>query len=73
LTVDANGLATGVAQGTATVTVTDSTGAALTSLDYNVGPTSSSTPPGGGDCPLGDPAMCEMLCGIMPDLPFCNK
>ncbi len=27
---------------------------------------------GGGDCPLGDQSVCDELCKIMPDLPFCN-
>lgn len=70
LTVDANGLATGVAQGTATVTATDAKGATATSLDYNVGLQPAAPAP--SDCPLGDPAMCELLCSIMPDMPFCN-
>jgi hypothetical protein len=26
-----------------------------------------------GACPLGDQAMCDMLCQMMPDLPFCNQ
>ena len=28
------------------------------------------TPP--GECPLGDPQLCEIICGIQPDLPFCQ-
>ena len=74
LSVDANGVASGVAQGSATVSVTDAGGITAQSLQYHVGLAASNPPPGGGgDCPLGDPAMCELICAIMPDLPFCNQ
>lgn len=66
--VDEQGNVTGVAEGTANITVVDSKGTSLTSLDYNVGKAKGST----GDCIFGDPAMCDMICGIMPDLPFCS-
>lgn len=71
LTVNDSGVVNAVATGSATITVTDASGQSLTSLDYNVG-TPQSDNPGGGDCPIGDPAMCEILCGIMPDMPFCQ-
>jgi thermitase len=32
--------------------------------------------PGGGDptqCPMQDPSMCDMLCGIAPTLPWCKQ
>ncbi|MFP5519963.1 MAG: S8 family serine peptidase [Bdellovibrionia bacterium] len=91
-TVDANGVVTGVANGTTTITVTDSKGTTFTSLDYNVGRASGGggTPPppddGGGpgwpdpgnpgepgECPLGDPMLCQIICSIQPDLPFCQQ
>ncbi len=96
LTVDANGTLTAVADGSATVTVTDAKGKTATSLNYNVGKTSSNPPDngggdngggfpwppgdggdgggGGGDgsCPIGDPALCQIICQIQPDLPFCQ-
>lgn len=71
LTVDAQGVAKGLAEGVSTITVTDANGVAVSSLDYNVGLKASA--PGGGDCPLGDAAMCESICAIMPDLPFCTN
>lgn len=84
-TVDANGTVTGVANGVTTITIKDANGVTATSLDYNVGPTSGggTPPPGGGgpgqppgepgECPLGDPAICQIICQIQPDLPFCSS
>jgi thermitase len=78
LSVDDSGNVGFVAQGSGTITATDASGQAVTSLDFFVGqapsndPGDPGNPPGGGDCPLGDPAMCEILCGIMPDAPFCK-
>lgn len=68
-----------VANGTTTVTVTDSKGATSTSLNINVGAKSGGgNPPddggGGGDggqCPF-DPQICQIICQIQPDLPFCQ-
>lgn len=71
LTVEASGAAKGVSKGVATVTATDANGVQVQSLDYHVGAVSSGG--GGGDCPLGDAATCEMACSIMPELPFCPK
>ena len=75
LTVDNNGLVTAVAKGTAQVTAKDSSGATATTLDINVG--AVSTPPpdngGGGECPLGDPQLCQIACQVMPSLPWCSK
>lgn len=62
--------------------MTDANGKVAQSLDMNVGKKSSTNPPdngggggGGGDgeCPLGDPALCQIICGIAPDLPWCTK
>ena len=77
ITIADNGTVTAVAKGTATISVTDAAGKSVSSLDYNVGAASSNPPdnpdqPGGGDCPLGDPAICEAACGIMPSLPWCK-
>jgi len=71
LSVDTQGVAKGLAQGTATIMVTDANGAKVSSLDYNVGQVASGPAP--GDCPIGDVSLCEAACGIMPDLPFCQK
>ncbi|MFZ3230636.1 MAG: S8 family serine peptidase [Pseudobdellovibrio sp.] len=79
-TVNDQGLLTGVSAGTVTVKATDSNGMIAQSLDMNVGTTSTptpgnppgETPPGGGSCPLGDQAMCDALCKIMPTAPWCK-
>lgn len=84
--VDANGVLTGTSDGTAVISVTDSTGKTVSSLDFNVGK-KQSTPsePGNpgdpgdpgdpgtpGECPIGDQQMCDILCQIMPDV-TCQK
>lgn len=77
-TVDEKGLVTAVAKGTAAIKATDSKGSFQT-LDINVGAVASNPGnppdpgnPGGEECPLGDPAMCDMLCKIMPTAPWCK-
>lgn len=79
LTVSAEGVITAVANGTATVKATDAAGVVAQSLDYNVGAASSTppgddptNPPGGGECPFGDEQMCQIICQIMPDAPWCQ-
>lgn len=83
ISVAANGQVRAEADGTAVITAKDDKGNSVSSLDYNVG--KSATPPddggggggggGGGDgsCPIGDQALCDIICGISPDLPFCQK
>lgn len=77
ITVDANGLATAAGKGTAQITAKDAAGLTVTSLDFNVGaagnPPGQQPPGGGGECPLGDPAICEIACQIVPSLPWCNQ
>ncbi len=80
-TVDAKGLVTAVAKGTAAIKATDANGT-IQSLDINVGAVSSTpgnpppgnpgNPPGGAECPLGDPALCQAICQIMPTAPWCK-
>lgn len=82
-TVADNGTLTAVANGSTVVTVTDATGKTASTLNINVGAVSSTPPPGGGqpdpgqpgepgECPLGDPMICQIICQIQPDLPFCS-
>lgn len=81
-TIDASGVMTAVAEGETTVSITDAAGKTATSYKIYVGQPQS-TPgnpgdpgnPGGdpGSCPIGDAAMCEIICQIMPDAPFCSK
>lgn len=77
--IDVNGLLTAVAKGTVTVKGTDAAGNAVQSLDINVGAVASNPGnPGNPDpgtpaeCPLGDPALCQAICGIVPTLPWCH-
>jgi thermitase len=78
-TVDSTGLFTAVSDGDTTLTVTDAKGQTSTSYKIYVGAPSSSgggggggTPPPGGECPLGDPTLCQGACLILPDLPWCT-
>jgi thermitase len=77
-TITEQGLLTGKAQGVVTVKAIDASGQQIQSLDINIGKTQSSQPPGGGpgnpgECPLGDPMLCEIMCQIMPELPWCKQ
>lgn len=71
--VDANGVLTAQTLGEVNVTVADSSGATNQSLLIRIVEAGSGGGGGGGsaECPL-DPAMCELMCGIMPDLPWCK-
>lgn len=71
-TVTDQGQITAVADGMTTIKVTDSKGRMAQSLDINVGKKQDNGDGGGGECPLGDPMLCQILCGIQPDLPFCK-
>ena len=71
--IDATGKFTAKAEGETTVTVKDAAGNSSTSLGIRVANTAGPDDPGnGGDCPLGDPMMCQIICGIAPELPFCQ-
>jgi thermitase len=66
---DANGTLTGLTEGEVTVTATDSAGTVLKSDSIFVWTRTSA----GGSCPLGDQALCDLMCQIMPDMPWCSK
>ncbi len=72
--VNATGLVTGHKEGTVKITAKNGANT-VTSLDFIIGKAKATEPDPGtpGECPLGDAAMCEVICGIMPDLPFCQK
>ncbi|MCB0412954.1 MAG: Ig-like domain-containing protein, partial [Bdellovibrionales bacterium] len=75
LTVDEKGKVSAVADGEATISVKDANNKTATTLAYHVGAKSGGDDGGGGtpgECPLGDPQMCEALCQIMPSLPWCK-
>ncbi len=79
-TIADDGTLTAVAKGTTTVTATDADGKTATSLSFNVGATSGGGQPDPGNpgnpgddsCPLGDQSLCDIICQIQPDLPFCK-
>jgi len=73
-TISETGLLTPKAEGELTVEVTDSTGAKATSLAIYIGKKAPEDGGGGGggSCPLPNPELCDILCGIMPDAPFCS-
>jgi thermitase len=84
-TIDATtGAFTAVADGDTTVTVQDATGKTATSYKIYVADLPPPPPPDdpnqptnpnqpGGSCPLGDPAICQALCQMFPNLPMICK
>lgn len=75
-TIDAAGEMTAVADGDTQITVKDANGNVSQSLKIYVGAKASTPDPGQpgqpGECPLGDPMLCEIICGVVPDLPWCQ-
>ncbi len=61
------------ADGQTTIKVVDSDGKEALSQDIFVG--RPSAPPGGdpSKCPLEDPALCAILCTVMPNAPWCKQ
>lgn len=77
--IDAAGKFTAKANGETTVTAKDASGATSTSLGIRVVTAGVPDPgnpdpgnPGNGSCPIGDQSLCDIICGISPDLPFCQ-
>jgi thermitase len=78
--IAADGSFKATAKGDTTISVKDSAGSSATSLQIHVVDGSSTpNPPDnggggmpGGDCPLGDQQMCDIICQMKPDLPFCK-
>jgi len=68
-TVDEKGLLVAKQEGEVQVTVADSTSKENQSLTIRVAKPSEET---GTECPLGDPQLCEAMCLISPDLPWCS-
>lgn len=77
--ISQDGLFTAASDGETTVTVKDSKGQISTSLAIRVGGANQRPPDGGGGgpdpgkCPLGDEALCQIICQIEPTLPFCDQ
>ncbi len=70
--IDATGKFTAKAIGETTITAKDASGATSTSLGIRVIDPAQQPPPGGGSCPLGDDMLCQIICGIAPEMPFCQ-
>jgi thermitase len=71
--IDSAGNLTASSDGETKVTATDSAGTKLESDSIFVWKRSESTGGGAGGCPLGDPALCDLLCKISPTLPWCKS
>lgn len=83
------GLVTAVSKGTAAVKATDTKGTIQSleinvgaiQQDQPDQPTQPDQPdqptdpgqPGNGQCPVADPATCDMLCKVMPTAPWCSN
>ncbi|MBI2602366.1 MAG: S8 family serine peptidase [Deltaproteobacteria bacterium] len=67
--ITADGKLTAHKDGETFVKVVDGSGAEALSREIYVG--GSSAPPG-GQCPLQDPVMCQLLCLLNPALPWCS-
>lgn len=74
-TIDAAGILKANAEGETTVKVTDASGATATSQAIRIIAAGGGGGGGGGGegCPIDDPMTCQALCGIMPELPWCQK
>ncbi len=69
-TIDANGNLQAKAEGEATITLTDASGTKAMSKKIRVAPAEQGG--GAGECPLQDPAMCQLMCLFDPTLPWCS-
>lgn len=69
--IDEKGLLTAKTAGEVTVSVTD--GKKQSSQSQTIRVMVPDETGGTEECPLGDPALCEMMCTISPDLPWCHQ
>lgn len=68
-TVSADGELTGVKEGDATIVVTDANGTSTQSRAIRI---SNEAPAPGGTCPYDDPMICQIMCVIAPESPWCS-
>jgi thermitase len=75
--VSAQGVVTAKSQGEAVISAKLSDGTVLKSQPVRVGKQNGGggggDEPPAGDCPLGDPMLCELACQLLPQLPFCKQ
>ena len=71
--IDNAGNLTASSEGETKVTATDAAGNKLSSDSIFVWKRSESAGGGEGGCPLGNPALCEIICKISPTLPWCKS
>lgn len=73
--VTADGALKAIADGEVTVKVVDGDGHEALSRSIHVGKKPASGGGGGGtmECPLPNPQLCDLMCVIMPSLPWCKK
>lgn len=70
-TISDKGLLTAKSEGEVKVSLQDGRGQLTESLSIYVKVPSNEGGGPEGECPLGDPALCQIMCGIQPDLPWC--
>jgi thermitase len=75
LSISEQGELKALADGSATIKVTDSDGHTAQSHEIYVGKTKSEPPGGGGDgkCPFDDAQLCDIFCQIVPTAPWCKS
>lgn len=61
-----------IANGTAVINVVDADGKTASSREIFVGKSSTPPPDKGGQCPIDNPEICELMCKIMPNAPWCK-
>jgi len=60
-----------LADGNTIIKATDSLGKIASSGEIFVG--KNNTPAPGGECPIGNPELCELICKLMPNAPWCKQ
>ncbi len=84
--IDDTGFMRALGAGETQITVKDSRGSTATSYNIYVGAAQTNPPPddgnggggmpgvpGDGSCPLGDEQICQIICQISPELPWCAQ
>ncbi len=67
-----------LSNGSTVITVSDANGKTASSHEIFVGDATPSQPPGGGggpgngQCPIQDPKLCDVICKLMPNAPWCK-